>query len=64
MVKEVVWWTRLKGLKTDTLLFLFKVHLKKKVRTGGDVLPSNFVERWVNVAKMARVNWSTLNIRL
>jgi hypothetical protein len=71
MAKEVVWWTRLKGLKTDTFLFgqalidFFKFHLKRKLRVEREVLiPSEFVARWVRVAKMARVNGPTLSVRL
>ena len=62
---------KLKGLKTDTFLFgqalidFFKFHLKRKVRVEREVLPpSKFVERWVNVARMARVNGPTLSMRL
>jgi hypothetical protein len=71
MTKEIVWWTRLKGLKTDTFLFgqaligFFKFHLKRKVRVEREVLsPSKFYERWVNVARMACVNGPNLSFRL
>jgi hypothetical protein len=71
MAKEIVWWTRLKGLKTDIFLFgqaligFFKFHLKRKVRVEREVLlPSIFFERWVNVARLARVNGPTLTLHL
>ncbi len=71
MAKEVVWWTRLKGLKTDTFLSghaltdFFKFHLERKVRVEREVLSSSkFNERWVRVASMARVNGTTLSMHL
>lgn len=52
VAKEVVWWTSLKGIKTDTFLFgltfirLYKSHLKRKVRVERVVWPtSKFIER-------------------
>ena len=47
MAKEVVWWTRLKGLKTGTflsgqaLINFFKYHLRRKVRVEREVLTSS-----------------------
>lgn len=62
-VKEVVWWTWLKGLRSDILFFgqilidFLKFPLEGKVRVEREVLPLNeFIERWVTVIKMVWVN--------
>ena len=72
MAKECVWWSRLKGLQTNTflsdqpLINFFKYHLKRKIRVEREVLSNEcFVKRWVKVARMVRMNdGTTLNMIL
>lgn len=65
-----MWWTR---FKTDTFQFgqalidFLKLHLKREVnleRSSAPPHPSKFVERCVNVVRMAYGNGATLNFRL
>lgn len=57
MVKEVVCWMRLKGLKSNTFLIgrsltnFFDFHLKRKIRVVREVLSfGQFADRWIKVA--------------
>ena len=68
MVKEIVWWTRLKGLRSglflsgQALINFFKFHLRRKMRVERAALPpSVFEKRWVKVAKLARLNGPTMS---
>ncbi|MCP3653585.1 MAG: zinc-binding domain-containing protein [Herbaspirillum sp.] len=69
MAKEVVWWSRLKGLRTDTflsgqtLIDFFRFHLRRKLRVEREVLPSGvFYDRWVRVARLTRLNGPSLSM--
>lgn len=64
---------KVEKLKTVTILFgqalidFYRVHLGQKVRVERGkscTFPSKFVESWVNMARMARVNGPTLSMRL
>lgn len=68
--KAVVWWKRLKGNETDTLLFgrgfsHIKFHLKRELNMESEMLSSNkFIERWVKVVKITKVDGTTLSMDL
>lgn len=66
LVKEIIWWTRIKGMGTDTLISgSALINMKKKLRAETEILTSSeFTERWMKVEKIAGVICTSLSVDL